>query len=111
MGRTDGREREKGRRSLFEGAFRGKQMGRADCGKALTVNKSDLNILKYYSFRQRAFLMNLNMATYSLPSPPVLISRQTYKWHCRNVQNAAGVVNGGFCSHTPPPDSGVIVAD
>ena len=56
MGRTDGREREKGRRSLaFRGAFRGKQMWRADCGKALTVNKSDLDVLKYFSFRQRFF--------------------------------------------------------
>ena len=93
MGRTGER---KGPSLAFRGAFRGKQMWRADWGKALKVNKSDLNILKYYSFRQRAFLMNLNMATYqeicSLPSPPALIRRQTDKWHCRNVQNAAGAL-------------------
>lgn len=54
------------------------------------------------------FLDEFEHGNNSLSSPPALIRRQTEEWHCRNVQNAAGVVNGGFCSQTPPPDSGVI---
>ena len=49
MGRMGER---KGPSLAFRGAFRGKQMWRADCGQALTVNISDLKVEKYYAFKQ-----------------------------------------------------------